>query len=300
MSLSNLLNSEALASPQSAESKSEGKPFMHQLPPLPYPYDALEPVIDKQTVEIHYTKHFAAYVAGLNTALEKLDKSRKEGNFDNIKCLSEDLAFNGSGVVLHWIYFSTIGPKAGGEPSGAIADLIKRDFGSYEAFWKQFSSSIQEGRSVGMGSPGVGTIQQAPCHPPVRKASKPHVLGGDAPHGMRRLGTRVLSEISKSTSRLCGCLRGKSSTGKRCKSGSTSTARRSYAAVTRYYRGFSGSVPGNLFRNMLWASRRYEKTAYHNGGGASLPPPIPLQNLFRSFIRSRTRASVEPASCRLE
>ena len=149
--LSHFLGSEALASPQSSEAKGEGKAFVHKLPPVPYPYDALEPVIDKQTVEIHYTKHFAAYIAGLNSALEKIDKARKEGKFDNIKCLSEDLAFNGSGVVLHWIYFNTIGPNAGGTPTGALADLIKRDFGSYDTFWKQFSEASKKVEASGWG-----------------------------------------------------------------------------------------------------------------------------------------------------
>ncbi len=149
--LSNLMSLEAWASPQGSETKGEGMPFMHKLPPLPYPYDALEPVIDKQTVEIHYTKHFAAYVAGLNAVLEKLEKARKEGAFDAIKCMSEDLAFNGSGVVLHWIYFSTIGPKAGGAPTGTLADLIKRDFGSYETFWKQFSEASKKVEGSGWG-----------------------------------------------------------------------------------------------------------------------------------------------------
>ncbi|HTY21634.1 MAG TPA: superoxide dismutase [Desulfomonilaceae bacterium] len=135
-----------------AQSSKEGAPaFMHKLPPLSYPDDALEPVIDKETVNIHYTKHFAAYVQGLNSALEQLEKARAAGNFDTIKAVSRDLAFNGSGVVLHWIYFDTIGPKAGGEPDGVMADLIKRDFGSFAAFWKQFAAASKAVEGSGWG-----------------------------------------------------------------------------------------------------------------------------------------------------
>ncbi len=145
--LSNFLSSEALA-----EAPKEGKAaFMHGVPPLPYPEDALEPVIDKQTVKIHHDKHFAGYIHGLNATLKEIDKSRKNGDFKAIKALSRDLAFNGSGVVLHWIYFSTIGPKAGGTPSGLMAELIRRDFGSFEAFWSQFAAASKTVEASGWG-----------------------------------------------------------------------------------------------------------------------------------------------------
>ena len=144
--ISRFLGSEAFAQPP-----KEAGVFMHKMPPLPYPEDALEPVIDKQTVNIHYSKHFAAYVEGLNKTLEQLEKARAAGNFDAIKALSRDLAFNGSGVVLHWIYFDTIGPKAGGEPAGPLAEAIKRDFGSFAAFWKQFAAASKAVEASGWG-----------------------------------------------------------------------------------------------------------------------------------------------------
>ncbi|MBI5251332.1 MAG: superoxide dismutase [Desulfomonile tiedjei] len=142
--------SQFLATEAHAQPKEPGV-FAHQLPPLSYAEDALEPVIDKETVKIHHGKHFDGYIKGLNAALEKLEKARIEGNFDNIKALSRDLAFNGSGVVLHWIYFSTIGPKAGGAPSGKLADAIKRDFGSFETFWKQFATASKDVEASGWG-----------------------------------------------------------------------------------------------------------------------------------------------------
>ncbi len=145
--ISNILGPEALAS-----APKEGAPaFVHNLPPLPYPENALEPVIDKETVKIHHDKHFAGYIAGLNNTLEKLEKARKEGNFEAIKPLSRDLAFHGSGVVLHWLYFDTIGPNAGGEAKGQLGDLIKRDFGSFEVFWKQFAAASKDVEASGWG-----------------------------------------------------------------------------------------------------------------------------------------------------
>lgn len=134
-----------------ADKSGPGGAFMHKLPPLPYPEDALEPYIDKETVKIHHGKHFAAYVDGLNKTLEALEGCRKKGDFSAIKALSRDLAFNGSGVVLHWLYFNTIGPNAGGKPSGLMKDLIDRDFGSFETFWKQFSAASKAVEASGWG-----------------------------------------------------------------------------------------------------------------------------------------------------
>ncbi len=125
--------------------------FTHKLPPLPYPEDALEPVIDKETVKIHYGKHFAGYVDGLNATLKKIEEARKSGKFDAIKALSRDLAFNGSGTVLHHLYFTTIGPKAGGAPQGALGDRIKKDFGSFDVFWAQFAAASKAVEASGWG-----------------------------------------------------------------------------------------------------------------------------------------------------
>ncbi|MDQ7784263.1 MAG: superoxide dismutase [Desulfomonilaceae bacterium] len=145
--ISGFIGSEARAS------APKGAPgtFSHKLPPLPYAYNALEPVIDEETVRIHHDKHFAGYVKGLNDVLVKLEKARRDGNFDSIGCLENDLAFHGSGVVLHWIYFSTIGPNAGGKPTGKTAEFIDRDFGSFDAFWKQFAAASKAVQGSGWG-----------------------------------------------------------------------------------------------------------------------------------------------------
>lgn len=145
--LSGALPTEAVAS----SLPSHGSVNLLELPALPYPEDALEPVIDKETVKIHHDKHFAAYVAGLNKTLKDIEKARNTGDFEHIKAMSRDLAFNASGVILHWIYFSTIGPKAGAAPTGKVGELIKRDFGSFETFWKQFSAASKNVEASGWG-----------------------------------------------------------------------------------------------------------------------------------------------------
>ncbi len=145
--LSTILPGSAFAAGKSEDNAVD----LLKLPALPYPDDALEPVIDKETVKIHHGKHFAGYIAGLNKNLEALAKARESGKFDDIKCISKDLAFNASGVVLHWIYFSTIGPVSSKAPTGKLLELINRDFGSFETFWKQFAAATKTVEASGWG-----------------------------------------------------------------------------------------------------------------------------------------------------
>lgn len=116
----------------------------HKLPPLPYPYNALEPHIDETTMRIHHDKHHQSYVDNLNKAEKKLEEARRTGNFDLVKHWERELAFNGAGHYLHTIYWSTMNPKGGGRPEGALADQIRKDFGSYEAFQKHFTKAAEE------------------------------------------------------------------------------------------------------------------------------------------------------------
>jgi Fe-Mn family superoxide dismutase len=145
--LSNILGSEAFASEKKGHM---GGGYDHKLPELGYPEDALEPVIDKKTVNIHYNKHFAGYVKGLNATIKDLAKARKDGDYGAIKSLSRNLAFHGSGVVLHWTYFSTIGPDPG-KPTDACMKMINRDFGSFDAFWSQFAAASKSVEASGWG-----------------------------------------------------------------------------------------------------------------------------------------------------
>lgn len=116
----------------------------HTLPPLPYPYNALEPYIDEATMRIHHDKHHKTYVDDLNKAEKKLQDARKSGNFDLVKHWERELAFNGAGHYLHTIFWDIMNPNGGGKPEGELMEQIKRDFGSYDAFHKQFSSAAEK------------------------------------------------------------------------------------------------------------------------------------------------------------
>ncbi|GMK39513.1 hypothetical protein PCCS19_25670 [Paenibacillus sp. CCS19] len=116
----------------------------HRLPPLPYAYNALEPYIDETTMRIHHDKHHQSYVDGLNKAERELQQARQSGQFDLVKHWERELAFNGAGHYLHTLFWTVMGPHAGGQPSGALANQIRQDFGSYEAFMKQFSEAANK------------------------------------------------------------------------------------------------------------------------------------------------------------
>lgn len=116
----------------------------HTLPPLPYAYNALEPHIDELTMRIHHDKHHQSYVDGLNTAEKKLAESRKKNNFELVKHWERELAFNGAGHYLHTIFWTIMNPAGGGKPEGMLAEQIKRDFGSYEAFKNQFTEAANK------------------------------------------------------------------------------------------------------------------------------------------------------------
>ena len=120
----------------------------HSLPPLPYATDALEPHIDKQTMEIHHGKHHAAYVNNLNTALEKhpdLQSKSVEDLIGGISTVPEDIRTavrnNGGGHANHSMFWQIMAPNAGGPPTGAIADAITSSFGSFDAFKEQFAKA---------------------------------------------------------------------------------------------------------------------------------------------------------------
>src|SRR5205807_5592969 len=107
----------------------EGGPSMaFELPPLPYPFDALEPYIDAQTMQIHHDRHHGTYVANLNGAIEKhpeLDGESVEELLSDLAAVPEDVRTvvrnNGGGHLNHSIFWTIMGPGGGGDPSGAVA-----------------------------------------------------------------------------------------------------------------------------------------------------------------------------------
>src|ERR1700716_697265 len=127
-----------------------------QLPPLPYAFDALEPHIDTKTMEIHHGKHHQAYVTNLNAALEKhpeLQSKSVEDLLRGINTVPEDIRTagrnNGGGHANHTMFWQIMGPKAGGPPTGAIADAIKSSFGGFDKF-------KEEVKKAGVGRFGSG------------------------------------------------------------------------------------------------------------------------------------------------
>ena len=126
------------------DAASAGALTTHTLPELPYAYDALEPHIDAKTMELHHSKHHAAYVKGLNEAEAALAKARAANDYAMVQYWSKRAAFNGGGHFLHSLFWTVMAPAGkggGGVPEGALMDHITRDFGSFEAFKAQFSAA---------------------------------------------------------------------------------------------------------------------------------------------------------------
>jgi Fe-Mn family superoxide dismutase len=120
----------------------------YELPPLPYPKDALEPYIDAQTMEIHHGKHHATYVANINKAIAgkpDLEDKSIEDLIAKLKAVPADIRTavrnHGGGHANHAMFWKVLGPKAGGAPSGTLGDDIKATFGSFEAFKEKFEAA---------------------------------------------------------------------------------------------------------------------------------------------------------------
>jgi Fe-Mn family superoxide dismutase len=114
---------------------------MYELPELPYGYDALEPQLSRELLELHHDAHHAAYVKGANETLAKLDDARRERAFEHIGQLQKNLAFNVAGHVLHSLLWMNMAPGGGDPPNGAVAAALKTDFGSFDAFKAQLTAA---------------------------------------------------------------------------------------------------------------------------------------------------------------
>jgi len=119
------------------------------LPPLPYPADALEPHIDKMTMEIHHGKHHNAYVTNLNKALESApnlaNKTVEELLANNCAIVPDNIKTavrnNGGGHINHSMFWTIMAPKGGGQPGGKLADAIKSAFGGFDPFKEKFANA---------------------------------------------------------------------------------------------------------------------------------------------------------------
>ena len=130
----------------------------HEVPPLPYAYNALEPHIDEQTMRIHHDKHHAAYVNNLNVALEKAPELQQKSCDDlvrGINSVPEEIRTavrnNGGGHVNHTMFWEIMGPGKGGAPTGRVGDAIGSSFGSFDTFKEQFAKA-------GVGRFGSGWV----------------------------------------------------------------------------------------------------------------------------------------------
>ncbi len=130
----------------------------HEVPPLPYAYNALEPHIDEQTMRIHHDKHHAAYVNNLNVALEKAPELQQKSCDDlvrGINTVPEDIRTavrnNGGGHVNHTMFWEIMGPGKGGAPTGRVGEAIASSFGSFDTFKEQFAKA-------GVGRFGSGWV----------------------------------------------------------------------------------------------------------------------------------------------
>jgi Fe-Mn family superoxide dismutase len=141
----------------------------YQLPELPYDFDALEPVITAQIMELHYKKHHQGYVTNLNTALEKYHDAESKNDVASMIALQQAIKFNGGGHINHSIFWTILAPMGtGGKgPTGDLAKMIERDFKSFDQFKEKFTNATIGIQGSGWGwlgySKGSKRLELATC-----------------------------------------------------------------------------------------------------------------------------------------
>ncbi|XP_022100703.1 superoxide dismutase [Mn], mitochondrial-like [Acanthaster planci] len=125
----------------------------HTLPPLPYDYGALSPVINADIMELHHKKHHATYVNNLNLAEKQLQEAQEAGDIGKMIALQPAVKFNGGGHINHSIFWTVMSPNGGGEPSGELLSAINRDFGSFDNMKQKLSAA-----SIGVQGSGWGWL----------------------------------------------------------------------------------------------------------------------------------------------
>ncbi|MEV6207852.1 superoxide dismutase [Kitasatospora sp. NPDC051914] len=129
----------------------------YSLPDLPYDYSALERAMSAEILELHHSKHHAAYVKGANDTIDQLAEARDKEQFGGLVGLQKTLAFHLSGHVLHSLFWQNLSPEGGDRPEGALGDAITEHFGSFEAFRKQLTTA-----TVGVQGSGWGILSWEP------------------------------------------------------------------------------------------------------------------------------------------
>ncbi|MDD3899284.1 MAG: superoxide dismutase [Syntrophomonadaceae bacterium] len=113
----------------------------HELPSLAYPYEALEPYYDEETLRLHHGKHHQSYVDGLNKAEAQLVEARSRSDYGLIKHWLKELAFHGSGHILHTLFFENLAPAGQSFPGLKTRSQVEQDFGSFDEFKKMFTAA---------------------------------------------------------------------------------------------------------------------------------------------------------------
>ncbi len=124
----------------------------YTLPEIPYDYSALEPYYSGENLELHHSKHHAAYVAGANSTIERLEEVRAKNDFSALVGLEKTLSFNISGHILHSIFWQNLVPGGGGTPEGELASAIDEYFGSFDAFKAQLTQAAVLVQGSGWGA----------------------------------------------------------------------------------------------------------------------------------------------------
>ncbi len=182
----------------------------HELPPLPYDYAALEPVIDTATMKLHHDMHHAAYVKNLNAALEKhpnLQSKSAEDLIRDLNAIPEDIRGavrnNGGGHVNHSMFWKIMKPQGGGDPTGPIAQAISKAFGSFKDFQTKFNDAGVKQFGSGwawLAAKPNGDLQVLSTAEP----GQPHFARPVPHHGQRCVGARLLLEVQQPPSRIFG------------------------------------------------------------------------------------------------
>ena len=123
----------------------------YELPALPYKTDALDGFLSQEILELHHGKHHKAYVDGLNKTLVDLSEARATGSLAAVKGLERSLAFHAGGHLLHSLYWKSMSPRGGGQPSGTLAAMLVRDFGSLDAFRSHFAEATKQAEASAWG-----------------------------------------------------------------------------------------------------------------------------------------------------
>uniref|UniRef100_A0A1B6ICS9 Superoxide dismutase n=1 Tax=Homalodisca liturata TaxID=320908 RepID=A0A1B6ICS9_9HEMI len=138
----------------------------HTLPKLPYAYDALQPIISKEIMELHHTKHHATYIANFNIAEEQLQEAISKNDTTKIIQLQPALRFNGGGHLNHSIFWQNLSPS-GGKPSADFTKAINEAFGSFDAFKTKLATQTTAIQGSGWGwlgyNPGNSRLELAAC-----------------------------------------------------------------------------------------------------------------------------------------